>query len=53
MKKIIANGLELKIVGIIKPNPEAVTGSNAAGMIGYRHDLVTYLVNKINEASII
>ena len=52
MKKIIDNSLELKIVGIIKPNEEAVTGSKAGGTVGYRHDLVTYLIDKINNAEI-
>ena len=53
MKKVIDNSSEIKVVGIIKPNEESVTSSNAsAGMIGYTHDLTKYLINKINETEI-
>lgn len=53
MKKVIDNSSEIKVVGIIKPNEESVTSSNASsGMIGYTHDLTKYLINKINETEI-
>lgn len=53
MKKIIEASEEIKVVGIIKPNEESVTASNAAsGMIGYTHDLTKHLINKINETDI-
>lgn len=53
LKKIIASSEEIKVVGIIKPNEESVTSSNASsGMIGYTHDLTKHLINKINETEI-
>ncbi|MBQ8681776.1 MAG: ABC transporter ATP-binding protein/permease [Bacilli bacterium] len=53
MKKIIDASDEIKVVGIIKPNEESVTASNAAsGMIGYTHELTKHLINKINESEI-
>lgn len=53
MKKIIENSEEIKVVGIIKPNEESVTASNAsAGMIGYTHDLTKHLINQINNTEI-
>jgi len=52
MKKVIKSALEIKIVGIIKPNDEAVVGNSSFGLVGYTHDLTEYLINKVNESSI-
>ncbi len=52
MKKLINNAEEISIVGIIKPNDEAVVGSNSAGIVMYTHDLTEHLINKINESEI-
>ncbi len=54
MKKVLENAEEIKIVGIIKPNEEAVTAGNASyGMVGYTHALQEHLINKINETKIV
>lgn len=53
MKKIISGAEEIKIVGIIKPNEEAVVGNSSFGMIGYTHALTEYLINQINEKEIV
>lgn len=53
MKKVLENAEEIKVVGIIKPNDEAVTGNNTAGMIGYTHELMEHLINKTNEQEIV
>ena len=50
MKNLISNGEELKVVGIIKPNEEAVNGASTYGMVGYQHSLMTHLI-KENESS--
>ncbi len=50
MKNLISNAEELKIVGIIKPNEEAVNGASTYGMVGYQHSLMTHLI-KENESS--
>ncbi len=52
MKKIIERAEEIKVVGIIKPNPEAVSGMSQAGMVGYKTDLMQHLVQKINQTEI-
>ncbi|MBQ9834166.1 MAG: ABC transporter ATP-binding protein/permease [Bacilli bacterium] len=52
IKKIIKNAPEIKIVGIIKPNEEAVSASGFGGMVGYRSDLTEYLINEINKTAI-
>lgn len=53
MKKVLKNAEDIKIVGIIKPNEEAVAGNSAFGMIGYTHALTEHLINKINEKDIV
>ena len=50
MKNLISNAEELKVVGIIKPNEEAVNGGSTYGMVGYQHSLMTHLIKK-NESS--
>ena len=52
LKNKIKDALELEIVGIIKPNEEAVTGSNSSGLVGYNHSLVEYLIDKNNNSTI-
>lgn len=42
----------IKVVGIIKPNEEAVATS-AAGVIGYRGELMDRLITKVNESEIV
>lgn len=53
MKKVINNAEEIKIVGIIKPNEEAVSGGASYGLVGYTHELKEHLVTKINESEIV
>ncbi len=50
MKKIIDNGLTLKVVGIMKPNEES--NNQTSGEIGYTKALTDYVIEKINETEI-
>ena len=52
MKSLIKNAETIKIVGIIRPNDEAIVGSNNAGIVFYTHDLTEHLINKINDSEI-
>lgn len=52
MRKVIENSEDIKIVGIIKPNPEAVSGMSQAGLVGFKNDLMKHLVEKINATQI-
>ena len=53
MKNIIDSSEEVKIVGIIKKNSEAVAMDNTSyGMVGYRKELMQHLINKINDTEI-
>ena len=51
MDNLLSNAEEIKIVGIIKPNEEAVATS-ITGAIGYTSELKEYVINKINETEI-
>ena len=46
------NALKLKVVGIIRPNEEAVSQASS-GMIYYSKDLTKYIINKNNESQIV
>lgn len=52
MKEKIANAEEIKIVGIIRQNAQAMI-SGMPGYIGYTKDLKEYVINKSNEAEIV
>lgn len=52
MQNLIEEAEEIKIVGIIKPNEEAVVGGSSYGMVGYTSELTEHLINKINESEI-
>ena len=51
MKQKLDNAEDIKIVGIIRPNEEAVATS-INGAIGYTYELQEYVINKINETEI-
>lgn len=52
LKNLITEGDELKIVGIIKPQEEAVNNKQT-GLVGYTHQLTEYLVRETNEKEIV
>ena len=52
MKEIIDNAETIKVVGIIKKNPDTVAVSINEG-IGYKKKLEEYVINKSNEAEIV
>ena len=52
IKKKIENAESIKVVGIIKQNPETVA-TGMTGGIGYTKELEEYVINKINESEIV
>ncbi len=52
MKKVIKNAEEIKVVGIIKRNPEAIGGDYSYGLVGYKTELMNHLIEKINASEI-
>ncbi|MCR5743665.1 MAG: ATP-binding cassette domain-containing protein [Lachnospiraceae bacterium] len=54
VKQIIGDGVELKIVGIVKPNEDAqIASSSGGGGIGYTAALTRYIVNQVNASEIV
>lgn len=52
LKNLINNGVDIKIVGIIRPNEEAVALSISSA-IGYTSDLTEYLINEVNNTEVV
>lgn len=52
MKKAVANGTEISVVGILRPDEDASSAS-ISGAIGYRHDLMTYLIDEVDNSKIV
>ena len=50
LKKLVDNGIDLKIVGILKPSEGAATA--LSDVMGYRSDLVKYVMEQNNNAKI-
>ena len=53
MNKVISAAETVKIVGIIKKNPDAIAAGASYGMVGYLPELKAHLINKINETEIV
>ncbi len=53
MKKLLSKADEIKVVGIIKANEEAVASGTSYGLVGYTHALTEYIVNKTNESTVV
>lgn len=48
----IADGIQLQVVGILRPDPDAVTGA-VSGSVGYTSELMEYVINQINASDIV
>ncbi len=51
MTKLVDNALELKVVGILRPNTEA-SATSISGSVGYTSALTKYVVNGNNDSEI-
>ena len=53
MKDVLESATTIKVVGIIRPDEEAVSGAiNGSGIVGYTHELTEYLINRVRESEI-
>lgn len=50
LEELIDEGIELKVVGILKPSEEATTA--LTNVVGYRKDLIDYIINENNKSEI-
>ena len=53
MKNLLSNAEEVEIVGIIKPNEEAVSTGRSYGLVGYQHSLMEYMIQKTRDQEIV
>lgn len=53
MRNILGKAEEVKIVGIIEADDEAIGNNQSYGMVGYTHDLMEYLITKTNDTEIV
>ena len=51
LKQLVENGIDLKIVGIIKPSEDS--NISVTNGVGYTKELTEYVVNQINESEIV
>ena len=51
LNEIVKNGLDLKIVGIIKPSEDS--NLSVTNGVGYTRDLTEYVINEINSSKIV
>lgn len=52
MKNLIQNSINLKVVGIIRPNKDA-SSTSISGTIAYTNKLTKYVIEQINESAIV
>ncbi len=52
LRNKLAEATELKVVGILRPSENAAV-SQTGGTIGYRADLMRYLVNEVNKSELV
>ncbi len=52
LTSILSASEDITIVGIVRPAADA-TATAASGLIGYRADLMTHLINKVNTSQIV
>ncbi len=50
IEELIDNGIELKVVGILKPNEEATTA--LTNVVGYKKELTNYIMEQNNKSQI-
>lgn len=52
LKKVVDNGIDINIVGIVRPSEESVAG-NISGAIGYTPALTSYVIEQVNRTEIV
>ena len=52
LKKAVDNGIDIKVVGIVRPNPDAASAS-ITGVIGYTHELMEYVITQTEKNELV
>ena len=53
MEDALKNGVELKVVGIIRSNGESLLSANSAGGIGYTYELTEHMIEAANNSALV
>ncbi len=53
MEKIVADSETIKVVGVVRPDENAIMESTSSAVIGYKHSLTEHLINKVNDSEIV
>ncbi len=53
MKNLLSSSEEVKIVGIIRADEEAIGSNQNFGMVGYTHQLMEHLIERVNDTEIV
>ena len=52
LKKLLENAMEIKVVGILRPS-EGTVATSVTGAVGYRFELMEYLLEQVRNSKII
>ena len=52
LKKAVDGGIDIKVVGIVRPNPDAASAS-ITGVIGYTHELMEYVIKQTEQSELV
>jgi ABC-type antimicrobial peptide transport system, ATPase component len=52
LKKTVDKGLDIKVVGIVRPNPDAASAS-ITGVIGYTRELMEYVIEQTEQSELV
>ncbi len=53
MESAMKDALQLKVVGILKPDADSLISSTSSGGIGYTHALTEYMIGKVNDSELV
>ncbi len=53
LRSVVNQGIDIKIVGIIRPSEDAVGGGSTAGAVGYTAALTNYVIEQVNRSEIV
>lgn len=53
MEKVLQDGVELTVVGVIRPNGDSLLSASTAGGIGYTYELTRHMIEKANSSELV
>ena len=53
LRAVVDNGIDIKIVGIVRPAEGGLGGGNTAGGVGYTAALTDYVIDQVNRSEVV